>query len=161
MIEYKEIKLKEATVGDIPLIESYLLEENQYADRPIKAMTNSLHETEKHPILILSNEILVGFFILQKNKIIKNFQMDNNCLFFKDHSIDERFQEKGFGKLSIEALPKYIKKHFSNIDEIILTVDYENLSGQMLYLKTGFKDTKKRIKENGRSKFIYSKKLNV
>ncbi|WP_034550546.1 GNAT family N-acetyltransferase [Carnobacterium funditum] len=159
MIEYKGIKLKEATIEDIPLIESYLLEEHQYADMPIKAMTNSLHETEKYPILILTENNLVGFFILQKNKVIENFPISKSCLFLKDHSVDERFQERGFGKLSIEALPDYIKIRFNEINEVILAVDYDNLSGQMLYLKTGFKDTKKRYKENGRYKFIYSKIL--
>lgn len=153
------MELKEATIGDISLLESYLLEENQYADMPIKAMTNSLHETEKRPILILSENSLVGFFILQKNKVIEATTLADNCLFLKDHSIDERYQEKGYGKLSIESLSDYVKNHFDGVDEIILGVDYDNLSGQMLYLKTGFRDTKKRYKENGRSKFIYSKKL--
>ena len=159
MSKHKRIELKEATVGDISLLESYLLEENQYADMPIKAMTNSLHETEKRPILILSENSLVGFFILQKNKVIESTTLADNCLFLKDHSIDERYQEKGYGKLSIESLSDYVKNHFDGVDEIILGVDYDNLSGQMLYLKTGFRDTKKRYKENGRSKFIYSKKL--
>ncbi|SEK71737.1 hypothetical protein SAMN04488700_2128 [Carnobacterium iners] len=159
MIEYKGIKLKEATIGDIPLIESYALEDHQYADMPIKAMTNSLHETQKHPILILNKENLVGFFILQKNKVIETFPMDNTSLFLRDHSIDERFQEKGFGKLSIEALPIYIRNSFDNINKVVLAVDYDNLSGQMLYLKTGFKDTKERYKENNRFKFIYFKKI--
>ena len=153
------MELKEATIGDISLLESYLLEENQYADMPIKAMTNSLHETEKRPILILSENSLVGFFILQKNKVIEETTLADNCLFLKDHSIDERYQEKGYGKLSIESLSDYVKNHFDGVDEIILSVDYDNLSGQMLYLKTGFRDTKKRHKENGRSKFIYSKKI--
>jgi ribosomal protein S18 acetylase RimI-like enzyme len=159
MITYKGIKLKEATIEDISLIESYVLDDNQYADIPIKAMTNSLHETQKYPILILDEESLVGFFILQKNKFIEIFPINDTSLFLRDHSIDERFQEKGFGKLSIEALPIYIKNRFDNIDEVVLAVDYDNLSGQMLYLKTGFKDTKKRYKEKNSSKFIYSKKL--
>ena len=158
MSKYK-IELKEATIEDISMLESYLLEEHQYADMPIKAMTNSLHETEKHPILILNENGLVGFFILQKNKLIDNVSIGKNCLFLKDHSIDERFQEKGFGKLSIEALPEYIRTHFNGVNEIILAIDYDNLSGQMLYLKTGFKDTKKRYKEKNRSGFIYSKKI--
>ncbi len=153
------IQLKEATIEDISLLESYVLEEHQYADMPIKAMTNSLHETEKHPILILNEDNLVGFFILQKNKLINNIQLNSKCLFLKDHSIDERFQEKGFGKLSIEALPEYIKTHFKGINELILGVDYDNISGQLLYLKTGFKDTKKRYKEDGHFKFIYSKTI--
>ncbi|MCA9766082.1 MAG: GNAT family N-acetyltransferase [Carnobacterium sp.] len=159
MIEYKGITLKEATLEDIPFIESYVLEDHQYADMPIKAMTTSIHETQKYPILILNEESLVGFFILQKNKLIEIFPMSDTSLFLRDHSIDERFQEKGFGKLSIEALPFYIKDRFDNIDEVVLAVDYDNLSGQMLYLKTGFKDTKKRYKEKNSFKFIYSKKL--
>lgn len=160
MADIHEIELKEATIEDIPLLESYLLEDDQYTAMPIDAMTESLHETQKYPILIIKEESLVGFFILQKDKLIKNYPLSKETLFLQNHSIDQRFQKKGYGKLSMELLPAFIQEHFEEINEVVLTVDHDNLSGQMLYLKSGFKDTKKRIKEKDTYKFIYAKKLN-
>lgn len=159
MVLADEIILREATIADAVLFENYQLEEPPYTVKPMTAMTDSLHETKKHPILILKKETLVGFFILQKEKGFPNYPTKENALLLYAHSIDERFQKKGYGKLSMERLPLFIKQNFDSINEIVLAVDYDNLSGQMLYLKAGFIDTKKRYKEAGVYKFIYSKKI--
>ncbi|MEG0443689.1 MAG: GNAT family N-acetyltransferase [Carnobacterium sp.] len=159
MVLADEIILKEATIADAVLFENYQLKETPYTVKPMTAMTDSLHETKKFPVLILKEETLVGFFILQKEKGFSTYPTEENALLLHAHSIDERFQNKGYGKLSMERLPLFIKENFDSIDEIVLAVDYDNLSGQMLYLKTGFVDTKKRSKEDGAYKFIYSKKI--
>ncbi|SIO09776.1 Ribosomal protein S18 acetylase RimI [Carnobacterium alterfunditum] len=153
----EELILIEATVGDIPMIENYVIEKNPYTVTPIDGMTESLHEYKKYPILILDKDKMVGFFILQTGESILNYTSNPHAILLKDHSVDKRYQKRGYGKLSMEKLPEFIKKHFSSINEVILLIDYDNIGGQMMYLKSGFKDTKNRVKDLNGYKFIYSK----
>lgn len=155
----EDLILIEATVGDINRIENYAIEENPYTVMPMDGMTESLHEYEKHPILILNEEEMVGFFILQTGESILKYTSNPHAILLKAHSVDKRYQKQGYGKASMEKLPEFIKKYFSSINEIILLIDYDNISGQMMYLKSGFKDTKNKVKELDGYKFVYSKSL--
>ncbi|WP_035053341.1 GNAT family N-acetyltransferase [Carnobacterium pleistocenium] len=151
--------LLEATVGDIQMIENYVIEENAYTVMPMDAMTESLHEYEKYPILILDKKKMVGFFILQTGKSILKYTSNPHAILLKNHSVDKRYQKKGYGKASMEKLPEFIKRNFSSINEIILLIDYENISGQMMYLKSGFKNTGNKVKESDEYKFVYAKHI--
>lgn len=157
MNSMEDLILIEATIGDISMIENYTIEETPYTVMPMDGMTESMHEHEKHPILILDNGKMVGFFILQTGESILNYVSNPNAILLKAHSIDKRYQKQGYGKTSMEKLPEFIKEHFPSINEIILLIDYDNISGQMMYLKSGFKDTTKKVKDLDGYKFIYSK----
>lgn len=159
MNRMENIILREATVGDVSMIEDYIIEKNPYTVMPMVGMTESLHENEKYPILILDQDTMVGFFILQTGNSVLNYVSNPNAILLKAHSVDKRYQKQGYGKASMEKLPEYIKDRFSSINEIVLLIDYDNISGQMMYLKSGFKDTKKKVKEVDGYKFVYSKIL--
>lgn len=159
MDDMKGLMLREATVGDILIIEDYTIEETPYTVKPMDGMTESLHESEKHPILVLDGDKMVGFFILQTGDAILNYGSNPHAILLRAHSIDKRYLKKGYGKASIEKLPSFINEHFPSITEIILLIDHDNISGQMMYVKSGFKDTKNKVKELDGYKFIYSKKL--
>ena len=64
MNDMKDLILREATVGDILIIEDYTIEETPYTVKPMDGMTESLHESEKHQILVLDGDKMVAFFIL-------------------------------------------------------------------------------------------------
>ena len=102
---------------------------------------------------------MVGFLILQTGNSVLNYVSNLNAILLKAHSVDKRYQKQGYGKASMEKLPEYIEERFSSINEIVLLIDYDNISGQMMYLKSGFKDTKKKVKEADGYKFVYSKIL--
>ncbi|WP_407370453.1 GNAT family N-acetyltransferase [Carnobacterium sp.] len=159
MDDMRGIILREATVGDILIIENYTIEETPYTVKPMDAMTESLHESEKHPILVLDEDIMVGFFILQTGDTILNYCSNLHAILLKAHSVDKHYLKQGYGKASIEKLPSFINEHFPSITEIILLIDHDNISGQMMYIKSGFENTKNKVKELGGYKFIYSKKL--
>lgn len=159
MDKMEALLLREATVGDVPVIEDYTIEETPYTVKPMDGMTESLHENEKHPILVLDGDKMVGFFILQTGDAILNYCSNPHAILLKAHSVDKHYLKQGYGKASIEKLPSFVNEHFPSITEIILLIDYDNISGQMMYIKSGFKDTKNKIKELDGYKFIYSKKL--
>ena len=159
MNDMKDLILREATVGDILIIEDYTIEETPYTVKPMDGMTESLHESEKHPILVLDGDKMVAFFILQTGDAVLKYGSNSHAILLKAHSVDRQYLKQGYGKASIEKLPSFVSEHFPSINEIILLVDYDNISGQMLYMKSGFKDTKNRVKELNGYKFIYSKTL--
>lgn len=159
MDEMVGLKLREAMVGDILIIEDYTIEETPYTVKPMDGMTESLHESEKHPILVLDGDKMVGFFILQTGDAILNYVSNPHAILLKAHSVDKRYLKQGYGKASIEKLPSFVNEHFPSITEIILLIDHDNISGQMMYIKSGFKDTKNKVKELDGYKFIYSKTL--
>ena len=112
MNSMEDLILIEATIGDISMIENYTIEETPYTVMPMDGMTESMHEHEKHPILILDNGKMVGFFILQTGESILNYVSNPNAILLKAHSIDKRYQKQGYGKTSMEKLPEFIKEHF-------------------------------------------------
>ena len=57
-------------MSDGELLASYFLEDSHFTSLPMDAMTQTLYEVEKHPIMILKEEAFVGFFILQVGFLI-------------------------------------------------------------------------------------------
>ncbi|MGX7418525.1 GNAT family N-acetyltransferase [Carnobacterium gallinarum] len=152
-----QLFLREAVVADGSLLEQYVLEDTQFTSLPMDAMTNSLYEIEKHPILILEKESLVGFFILQVGIGVNVYTEDQNAVLLRAYSIDDRFQGKGYGKRSLEILPAYIQEQFPMSKKVILAVNHGNISAQMLYLKADFYDTKRRIHGEKGTQFIFER----
>lgn len=155
----EEIQLREAMIEDIPKLENYAIESNTYMNKPIDALTESLHETAKHPILILQGNVLVGFFILQFGIGVSRYTENPNAVLFKAHSIDLNYQSKGYAKQSLELLPEYVRKYYPEVDEIVLSVAADNISSQMLYVRSGFLNSLKRININGQVEYILAKKV--
>lgn len=159
MDKVEQVTLKLATVEDEHLLKEYVLEDDQYTIRPLEAMKNSLTEKDAFPVLIMAAAELVGFFILKVGTDMAKYSSDSDIVVLESYSIDERYQKKGYGKLSMEVLPGFISEHFPGVQRIILAVDIDNVSGQLLYLKSGFTIAKERYKTEKGYKFIFSKKI--
>lgn len=140
-----QVFLREAVVADGAMLEQYVLEDSQFTVLPMEAMTTSLYAIEKHPILIMEAEKVVGFFILQVGIGVSQYTEDEDAVLLKAYSIDDRFQGKGYGKRSLEVLPAFVKAYFPKSKKVVLAVNHGNISAQMLYLKAHFYDTKRRI----------------
>ncbi|MER1954281.1 GNAT family N-acetyltransferase [Desemzia incerta] len=153
------IQLREAMIEDIPKLENYAIESNTYMIKPMDALTESLHETGKHPILILKGNDLVGFFILQFGIGVSRYTDNPNAVLFKAHSIDLRYQSQGYAKKSLELLPDYVREYYPDVDEIVLSVAVDNISSQMLYVRSGFLNSLKRININDKVEYVLAKKV--
>lgn len=155
----KDISLREALIEDIPLLENYAMDMHAFVEKPMDALTESLHETEKHPILILKGSELVGFFILQLGKSITCYTDNPNALLFKAHSIDINYQGQGFAKQSLQLLPDYVHSHFPSIKEVVLAVDADNISSQMLYVRSGFHSNHHHVDADGNQKLVFVQRM--
>lgn len=153
------VELQPATIKDLDLLQGYRVSENSFVNHPVDAMKKNQFEEESYPVLILNKDELVGFFILQAGPQLSRYTSNKDALLLTNHSIDLYSQRKGFAKRSLQMLPDYVKKHFPAVTEIVLAVELDNLSAQILYLQSGFLDSKRRVRQNNQLYFVFYAKL--
>ncbi|ARF17769.1 GNAT family N-acetyltransferase [Sporosarcina ureae] len=99
---------------------------------------------DQYPIVILSNDEPVGFFLLQSTDRVKEFTDNPRALLLTALSIDNSKQGKGFAKEAMNLIKQFVNQELPEYDEIILAVNHKNIPAQNLYKRVGFSDTGKR-----------------
>ena len=99
---------------------------------------------DQYPIVILSNDEPVGFFLLQSTDRVKEFTDNPKALLLTALSIDNSKQGKGFAKEAMNLIKQFVNQEYPEYDEIILAVNHRNIPAQNLYKRVGFSDTGKR-----------------
>ncbi|MGS2777183.1 GNAT family N-acetyltransferase [Robertmurraya sp. GLU-23] len=97
------------------------------------------------PIVIVEDDVPVGFFILHSTSRVKEYSTNPNAMLLTAFSIDYSKQGKGYAKLGLLLLKKYIQNQFPSCDEIVLGVNHQNVPAQNLYVRVGFQDTGRRV----------------
>ncbi|OCA82424.1 GCN5 family acetyltransferase [Bacillus sp. FJAT-27225] len=128
-------------------IETYNLPQDQqrFTAMPKEALKTCEKEPDRHPVVILSDGDLAGFFVLHEGEDIRHIDGSGNAILLRAYSIDSRFQGKGIAGRSLVLLPSFVKKHFPNKEEIVLAVNHANPVAQHVYTQAGFEDRGKRI----------------
>lgn len=131
-------------------LEKYHLSEEQkhFTALPLEAIATCEQENDRHPILILSDNTPVGFFVLHGWEGVKNYSDNQDAILLRAYSVDSSMQGKGISKKSLLLLPTFVRKHFPNKNEIILAVNHSNAQAQYIYKKCGFED--KGLRADGR-----------
>ncbi len=97
------------------------------------------------PIVIVEDDVPVGFFILHSTSRVKEYSNNPNAMLLTAFSIDYSKQGRGYAKQGLLLLSKYIQKQFPSCDEIVLGVNHQNVPAQNLYIRVGFQDTGRRV----------------
>ncbi len=113
----------------------------------------------KYPIVIVEDDIPVGFFMLHSTSRVKEYSNNPNAMLLTAFSIDYSKQGKGYAKQGLRLLKKYIQNQFPNCDEIVLGVNYQNIPAQGLYVRVGFHDTGKRVIGSLGEQFVMSLRI--
>ena len=100
----------------------------------------SIEMVGQYPIVILSDNVPVGFFVLHATERVKEYSSNPNAMLLTAFSIDHKQQGKGYAKKGMLALSNFIKREFKECDEVVLVVNHKNIPAQNLYLKVGFVD---------------------
>ncbi|MFD1205605.1 GNAT family N-acetyltransferase [Sporosarcina contaminans] len=126
---------------DEHLVNYHLPEEQlQFTSAPLVKINNPIvSNTAKH-ILILENDVPVGYFALEDGEKLLKYSNNPNARLLTSFSIDFRNQGKGLAKIALQLLREFVRKHLPNTDEIVLGVNKKNTPAYNLYLKTGFVD---------------------
>ncbi|SHS11412.1 ribosomal-protein-alanine acetyltransferase [Mycobacteroides abscessus subsp. abscessus] len=97
------------------------------------------------PIVIVEDDVPVGFFILHSTSRVKEYSNNRNAMLLTAFSIDYSKQGRGYAKQGLLLLKKYIQNQFPSCDEIVLGVNHQNVPAQNLYARVGFQDTGRRV----------------
>lgn len=104
----------------------------------------SIDMVGQYPIVILSDNVPVGFFVLHATERVKEYSSNPNAMLLTALSIDHKQQGNGYAKKGMLALSEFIKRVFKECNEVVLVVNHKNIPAQNLYLKVGFVDNGER-----------------
>ncbi|WP_404452016.1 GNAT family N-acetyltransferase [Virgibacillus necropolis] len=117
-------------------------EKAQYTAFPTDILENLIDG--QYPIVILSNNEPIGFFLLHSTDRVKEYTDNPNALLLTALSINHSKQGKGLAKKGMSLLNNFVNQEFPEFNEIILAVNHKNIPAQKLYEKVGFSDTGRR-----------------
>lgn len=100
----------------------------------------SIEMVGQYPLVILSDNVPVGFFVLHATERVKEYSSNPNAMLLTALSIDHKQQGKGYAKKGMLVLSDFIKREFKECNEVVLVVNHKNIPAQNLYLKVGFVD---------------------
>ena len=124
------------------LIEQYQLQGEQlrYTAMPAECIELSNIDASRFPVLAIEEGQLVTFFVLHLGEGISPYTTNKHAILIRAFSTDFRYQGKGYAKIALSLLPKFVRSNFQHMKEIILAVNVKNLAAQSLYKKCGFVD---------------------
>ena len=112
-------------------------EQSRFTQSPGEAI-DTLSDPNRRLILILCDDVCVGYFILHKNDGPAKFGFDNHALLIRSLAVNPSEQGKGLAFKGMSALPKFVETHFEEINKLVLVVNNKNKPAQKLYKKLGF-----------------------
>lgn len=128
-------------------IEQYQLTDEQleFTGTPKECLELSKEDRDRHSILAIDEEKLVVFFVLHRHEGIKPYSNNKNAILIRAFSTDNRYQGKGYAKKALMLLPDFVRRNYTDVNEIVLAVNVKNLAAQGLYKKCGYRDNGGRV----------------
>ncbi len=125
---------------------NYQLSEEQavFTGLPSELLERSQTNPGYKPIVILFNQEVAGFFVLDSGEDKFHYTDQEKSLLLRGYSIHPNFQGKGIAKASLRLLPAFIKQLDSDIEQIVLGVNEANKPAQGVYTALGFIDEGRR-----------------
>jgi RimJ/RimL family protein N-acetyltransferase len=123
-------------------------EQKKFTALPNDALKLCKEDSNRHPVVIVAENTVVGFFVLHFGKNISSFTNNPNAILLRAFSVSPIFQGKGYAKRAMLQVPEFVSKHFKLVNEIVLAVNENNITAKQLYENTGYED--KGIRREGR-----------
>ena len=133
------IMLRHYVPQDHSMLEAFQLSESdlKFVKTPEENITAAMSDNERYPIVVMDGRQCVAFlhYIVEKES---PFSDNQNAVFFRSFSVDQRYRNKGIGKVVMEKLVPFITSTFQDINEIVLTVNTDNPHAMALYRQQGY-----------------------
>jgi RimJ/RimL family protein N-acetyltransferase len=111
----------------------------QFTGLPHEVLNEALADNQ-YPVVIVSNNIPVGFFVLKMGDSLQQLVGNERAMLIRALSMNTVHQGKGYAKVGMCALPSFVQQHFPDVDELVLAVNERNIAAQHLYERANFVD---------------------
>lgn len=118
-----------------------------------------LEDVDKSIIVVESDKTPIGFFILDRGNDRLQLTENPASLLIRSYSINPEYQGKGYGKKVMELVADYVIQQYDSVHELVLSVNLDNEHAYRMYLKSGFKDTGRKIKGIRGPQYVLSRLL--
>ncbi|KAF1678920.1 GNAT family protein [Bacillus mexicanus] len=128
-------------------LESFKLnnDDKRFTSLPKEVLTQALSIRDRYPVVILNDNLPIGFFILHTSKeTLEPYSNNPFALLLSSLSLNAVHQGKGYAKKAMLLLPSFVSGYFPWCDEMILAVNHLNTRAKHLYMKCGFIDKGRR-----------------
>ena len=145
-----QLKIYDETYQE--MLNQYELTQEQlmFTGNPIECVQLSQEDTDRASILVIVENRIVTFFVLHINDGVTPYSNNKKAILLRAFSTDVREQRKGFAKKTLTLLPNYVRQHYQEINEIVLSVNIQNEAAQVLYKSCGYVDKgERRMGRNG------------
>lgn len=116
-------------------------EQAEFTGLPEETLEEALYNDGKYPVVVLADEMPVGFFILHTGPGIASFYSDwSEVVLLRAFLIDHARQGQGLAKDAMALLPGFVRFHCPAARQVVLAVNERNLPAGNLYLRAGFQD---------------------
>jgi|GEM_PF-1425130 len=86
---------------------------------------------------------MIGFFALDFGLVKKYTFVGSNEIGLKNFLIDQRHQQKGYGKAALKRLELYLYSAYPDVKSLCVMVDKKNDAAYQCCISAGFEDSKK------------------
>lgn len=113
--------------------------QDKFVSHPIRSLAQAyVYYNQCTPFAIYMDNIVVGY-------VMVIYDYDEETYNIWHMVIDEKYQGKGYGTITIQLCLDYIRsKPFGSSNDVILTCNMDNSHAIHIYEKLGFKDTGER-----------------
>lgn len=118
-----------------------------------------LEDITKQIVVVTKDNKPIGFFILDNSNDKLKLSDNPSSLILRSFSLNPEYQNQGIAKKAMTLLPDYVGEKFSEINEIVLSVNFKNVNAYHAYLRSGFIDTGKVIEGVLGFQHVLSKRL--
>ncbi|UTH14283.1 GNAT family N-acetyltransferase [Macrococcus equipercicus] len=111
------------------------------------------------PFVILKDDEIIGAFALERGAILSVMDAPKTAIYLRGLSLDSRHQGKGYFRKVLQELERYIKEQDPDITDLYLMVNVNNDNGYYAFIKSGFIDRQKTVKQSLVTLKVLSKSL--
>lgn len=108
------------------------------------------------PYVIFADDQLVGVFALETGQILKKMDAPDSAVYLRGLSIEQSHQGKGYFKETINALSTTLAP---SVTDIYLMVNVKNDAAYYAFIKSGFIDQQKVVKQGFSSLKVLKKAI--
>lgn len=114
-------------------------------------------KADYQPFVILKDSEVVGVFALETGSILSVMGADDDAIYLRGLSISNQYQGKGYFRQALRAIEEYCAS--LNKSELYLMVNVKNDNGYYAFIKTGFVDRKRMVRQGFLNLKVLSKTI--